>query len=216
MRKSILFILLIFSGIAIYGQHSYKIYTGPLLSVSRDTDKPQHNIVGTPYFNVNFMSAIIGNTNEKAPIRYDAHLDRIEILFDDKVYEVPRNEDIPVFKFEMINTPIVYVKETKGYYFRLVDGKNQLLKKEKIKLKEIKSSIEPNSLIKEGYIKFEKQNPLYFIKAGEKLLQVPKNAKDFVNIYPDRREELERFIKENNIKIKQEESLIKLVQFMNR
>ncbi|HAI80396.1 MAG TPA: hypothetical protein DCL65_05110, partial [Chryseobacterium sp.] len=105
---------------------------------------------------------------------------------------------------------------TNGYYFRIVDGKNQLLKKEKIKLKEIKSSIEPNSLIKEGYIKFEKQNPLYFIKADEKLLQVPKNAKDFVSIYPDRREELERFIKENNIKIKQEESLIKLVQFMNR
>ncbi|GEM_PF-6277809 len=68
MQKSILFILLIFSGIAVYGQHSYKIYTGPLLSVSRDSDKPQHNIVGTPYFNVNFMSAIIGNTNEKAPI----------------------------------------------------------------------------------------------------------------------------------------------------
>ncbi|MBU8883258.1 hypothetical protein KSK37_09195 [Kaistella sp. DKR-2] len=216
MKKLILFILLISSVTAFYGQQSYKIYTGPLLSVDRNSGKPEQNIVGTPYFNVNFMSAIIGNTNEKAPIRYDAYLDRIEVLADEKVYEVPRHEDVSLFKFEMLNTPIIYVKETDGYYFRLVDGKNQLLKKEKIKLKEVRTSIEPNSLIKEGYIKFEKQNPTYFIKTDEKVLPIPKSVKELLNIYPAHKEELEAFIKENNIKMKQEESLIKVVKFMNK
>ncbi len=214
--KRSLFFASIVSVSFMQAQQTYKMYTGPLLSVNTDFEKTKPNVVGTPYYNVNFLSADVGDSKERASIRYDAYLDKVEVLVNEKVYEIPKNDETPTFKFNNSAITLVYLKEENGFFFRLVNGQNQLLRKEKIKLHEVKTSVEPNSLIKEGYIKYEKTKPTYYIKKGEELFLVPKNTKELINHFPERKADLESFIKSNDIKIKQEESLIKLVQYLNK
>lgn len=196
-------------------QQNYKMFTGPLASINKDYEKAEHNVIGTPYFNLNFISATIGESQDSLPIRYDAYIDQVETLVDDKVYELPKNEKFATLKFKGSNITIVYLKEDNGYFFRLVDGKNQLLKKEKVKVEVVKPSIEPNSTIKDGYSKFERVNPTYFIKTEKNLIKIPKNEKELMSYFPEQKNEIENFIKTNKIKIKQEESMIKLVKFLN-
>ncbi len=196
---------------------NYKIFTGPLASVNTNLEKLGKNVIGTPYLNTNFISATIGDSQEVIPIRYDAYLDKLEVLVDDKVYEVPKIDRLSSFNFKSIGTTIIYLKDDNGYYFRIVNGKNQLLKKEKIKLETFNSSIEPNSMIREGYSKFEKLKPTYFIKIDDNLIKLTKKSDDLINaLQADRKETVKDFIKTNKIKLAEESDLIKLVNFLNK
>lgn len=196
---------------------NYKIFTGPLASVNTNLEKLGKNVIGTPYLNTNFISATIGDSQEVIPIRYDAYLDKLEVLVDDKVYEVPKIDRLSSFNFKSVGATIIYLKDDNGYYFRIVNGKNQLLKKEKIKLETFNSSIEPNSMIREGYSKFEKLKPTYFIKTDDNLIKLTKKSDDLINALPaDRKESVKDFIKTNKIKLVEESDLIKLVNFLNK
>jgi len=214
-----LFLLFIFIFFAnqMYGQ-SYKIFTGPLASVNTNLEKLGKNVIGTPYLNTNFISATIGDSQEVIPIRYDAYLDKLEVLVDDKVYEVPKIDRLSTFNFKSVGATIIYLKDDNGYYFRIVNGKNQLLKKEKIKLENVNSSIEPNSMIREAYSKFEKQRPTYFIKIEDNnLIKLTKKTDELMNALPaNKKEAVKDFIKTNKIKMTEELDLIKLVTFLNK
>lgn len=215
MKTTLATMLIILSNSFFSAQQNYKMFTGPLASINKDYEKSGHDVIGNPYSNLNFLSATIGDSQDSLPIRYDAYIDQVETLIDDKVYELPKSEKFSTLKFKGSNITIIYLKEDNGYFFRLVDGKNQLLKKEKIKIQVIKPSIEPNSTIKDGYSKFERVNPTYFIKTEKNLIKIPKNEKELINYFPEQKSEIENFIKTNKIKIKQEESMIKLVKFLN-
>lgn len=216
-RHILLFLLMsIFTMNQMYGQN-YKIFTGPLASVNTNFEKLGKNVIGTPYLNINFLPATIGNSQENVPIRYDAYLDKIEVLLDEKVYEIPKGDQFSLFNFKSIRTAIIYLKEDNGYFFRLVDGKNQLLKKEKIKLETVNSSIEPNSMIKEGYSKFEKIKPIYFIKTEDNLIKLTKKTDELIDaLSSDKKDAVKDFIKTNKIKLTEEADLIKLVNFLNK
>ncbi|MPS74330.1 MAG: hypothetical protein E2590_14440 [Chryseobacterium sp.] len=215
MKITLATILIILSNSFFNAQQNYKMFTGPLASINKDYEKSGHDIIGHPYSNLNFLPATIGDSQDSLPIRYDAYIDQVETLIDDKVYELPKSEKFSTLKFKGSSITIIYLKEDNGYFFQLVDGKNQLLKKEKIKVQVVKSSIEPNSTIKDGYSKFERVNPTYFIKTEKNLIKIPKNEKELINYFPEQKSEIENFIKTNKIKIKQEESMIKLVKFLN-
>ncbi|WDF47239.1 hypothetical protein PQ459_01860 [Chryseobacterium sp. KACC 21268] len=199
-----------------YCQQNYKIYTGPLASVNTEFKSLGNNVIGSPYLTANFVTATVGDSTEEVQIRYDAYSDKIEVLKEDKVYEVPKSEDLSKFKLKTTGVVIVYLKDYDGYFFRLVEGKNQLLKKEKIKIQVTKSSIEPNSLIKEGYSKFERISPTYFIVSDQKIMKAPKNNKELLGYFPEKKPELEDFMKANKINVKQEESLVKVITFLNK
>lgn len=216
MKTTFFAIVIVLSCSSFNAQQNYKMFTGPLASINKDYDKSGHDVIGNPYSNLNFLPATIEDSQDSIPIRYDAYIDQVEVLIDDKVYELPKSEKFSTLKFKGSDITLVYLKEDGGYFFRLVDGKNQLVKKEKVKIQVIKSSIEPNSMIKDGYSKFERINPIYFIKTQEKLIKIPKNEKELIEYFPEQKIEMENFIKSNKIKIRQEESLIKLVNFLNK
>lgn len=216
LLKQLVLVMMICSINQIYCQQNYKIYTGPLASVNSDLKTLADNVIGSPYLTANFVPAIVGDSSEEVQIRYDAYSDKIEVLKDGKVYEVPKSEDVSKFKLKTTDVVIVYLKDYDGYFFRLVEGKNQLLKKEKIKIQVTKSSIEPNSLIKEGYSKFERISPTYFIVSDQKIMKAPKNNKELLGYFPEKKPELEDFMKANKINVKQEESLVKVITFLNK
>lgn len=64
--------------------------------------------------------------------------------------------------------------------------------------------------------KFTKQDPIYYIKTKQQSIKIPKNIKDLPSLFPDKKNELEDFIKSNKVKIKDEASLISLVNFLNK
>lgn len=216
LLKQLVLMMMICSINQIYCQQNYKIYTGPLASVNSDLKTLGDNVIGSPYLTANFVPAIVGDSSEEVQIRYDAYSDKIEVLKDGKVYEVPKSEDVSKFKLKTTDVVIVYLKDYDGYFFRLVEGKNQLLKKETIKLQVTKTSVEPNSTIKEGYSKFERISPTYFIVSDQKIMKAPKNNKELLGYFPEKKPELEDFMKANKINVKQEESLVKVITFLNK
>lgn len=90
------------------------------------------DIQGIPYYYSNFLPAKIGDTSTILPIRYNIFLDTIEILNNTDVYEVPKEDAFQKFTFETTKETLVLastVDENSGYFFELVKGKNQLLKR---------------------------------------------------------------------------------------
>lgn len=214
--KQLVLLLLICTVNHIYSQQNYKIFTGPLASANTDFKSLGKDVLGSPYLTPNFVPALVGESQEIVQIRYDAYSDKIEVLKDDQVYDVPKSEELSKFKLKTTGVVIVYLKDYNGYFFSLVDGRNQLLKKETIKLQVTKASVEPNSTVKEGYSKFERISPAYFIVSNNKIMKGPKNNKELLRLFPEKKSELEEFIKTNKINVKQEESLVKVITFLNK
>lgn len=216
MKTIYLIMALAISATMLHAQQTIRMYVGPLLSVNNDLQTIKQDVIGTPYFNASFLPAMIGSSMETVPTRYDAHLDKFEVLVDGKVYQLPINEDLSTIRFKDINVNFIYLKEENGYYVKLSEGAYQLLKKLKINIETVRPSIEPNSTIKEGYTKFAKLKLTYYLKTPEKTLAFPKNTKHFVELFPDKKEALNNFIKLYKIKFNNEEDLIKLVNFLNK
>ena len=113
-------------------------------------------------------------------------------------------------KLVLVNTRDEYAV----YFFELASGKNRLLKKITTKFHDAVPA--PNSLISGTPTRFETLKPLYFIKTEDALIKIPKNTKDLAISFPDRKSELNDFIKTNKIKLNNEADLIKLTQFLNK
>ncbi|RYE26926.1 MAG: hypothetical protein EOP45_02875 [Sphingobacteriaceae bacterium] len=99
--------------------------------------------------------------------------------------------------------------DNKSYFEVLVDGKCQLLKKttKKIKQETIYGSTEPS--------KSFTVTTRYYIETPEKGLLVKKDKKSILSALPNKQQELETYIKNNNIDCKSDEGLMKLVTYYN-
>lgn len=178
------------------------------------------DIQGTPYYNLNFAPARVGDTSGIIPIRYNPFLDTIEIMDSNtgSVYELPKEEAYPKFTFQNTNEKLVLTNtnnEYSGYFFELVGGKYRLLKKILTKFKDEIPA--PNSMVSGTPAKFEAQKPIYFIKTNDSVIKVTKKADDLVNALPaDKKDSTKDFIKTNKIKLNEELDLIKLVTFLNK
>ena len=103
--------------------------------------------------------------------------------------------------------------EYSGYFFLLVNGKNQLLKKITIEFKpEIPA---PNHLIKSIPARFEKQFFSYFIKTENNFVRVPTKTEDLLFHFPENKDEINDFIMKHKLRISKETDLAKLVTFLN-
>lgn len=175
------------------------------------------DINGIPYYSAGFVRAKVGDTSSFVPIRYNTFLDAVEIMADNTVYEIPREESYPKFTFEETKEKLVLVNsgdEYAGYFFEIVNGKNRLLKK--ITTKYYDAVPSNNPMLSSTPARFETLKPIYFIKTATGLVKIPKNAKDVANSFPDQKDAVNEFIKSNKIKVSSEADLIKLVQFLNK
>lgn len=184
-----------------------------------DKNVSLENVIGSPYYNAEFSPAIIGDSQTESLVRYNAFLDVVEVSENNSVHELPKTKENSIIKLKKSSetlTLVQYSGEYDGYYILLADGKNQLLKKIKIRLFTEKSTITPDSQTKPGQTKYDRQKPAYFIKTETQIINIPKNAKDLAFYFPEHKDDLNNFIKTNKIKLNKEEDLIKLVQFLNQ
>ena len=174
------------------------------------------DIDGIPYYTAGFANARVGDTSSSVPIRYNTFLDTVEIVANNDVYEIPREESYPKFTFEDGKTLVLVNTrdEFAGYFFEIVSGKNRILKKVITKFHDAVPA--PNTMIPGTPAKFETLKPIYFIKTEDGMVRIPKNTKDLVGSFPAQKEALNDFLKNNKIKLNSEPDLVKLGKFLNQ
>ncbi|BFO66154.1 hypothetical protein NK356_04030 [Chryseobacterium sp. S0630] len=177
------------------------------------------DIQGSPYYEKAFSPAkfIAGNREESAVARYNTYFDEVEFKKDEETYSlVP---DSPFTRIEFTRTKEILVKidtgdDLKGYFFELAGGKNALLKKVKTEFKNAVSA--KNSYEIDRPASFNAKDPIYYIKTESGFIKNPKKIKEIAEAFPSKKDEIEKFVKSNNIKINKEADLIKLVKFLNQ
>lgn len=184
--------------------------------------KESENAVGSPYITPAFNLASISGVTDVVMVNYNAETDAIDINSgDDKIFELPKDSDFGTVTFK--NGKAKYVlfsyKNEKGQnvrgYLNEVSAapKARLYKRERI-------ALIPERQPSTGYDryvppKYDRVNDIYYLQVGEAAPVIyPKNRKEVSAMFPERKSEVEAFLKKNRISFKSEEDLVKLTAFL--
>ncbi|MCW3160375.1 hypothetical protein [Chryseobacterium oryctis] len=175
-------------------------------------------ITGTPYLDKNFNKAKVSQKYEEVPIRYNSYKDEIEFKKNETILVLPKDSEFSKIQFTNSKQIIALIEtsdDLSGYFFKLVDGKNSLYKKDKIIFIDIVPAA--NSYAADKPAAFKKLPSIYYIQTEKgEYIKRPKNPKDIIAQFPDKKESLNIFFKSNKIKFDKEEDLVKLINFLNQ
>ena len=174
------------------------------------------DIEGNAYYSKGFASAKIENATSLLKVRYNIYTDTVELLNEEDIFELPKSTKYsPISFLNPAATLVLYNIENlpQGYYFESTPGNFILLKKMKVEFREGAKAV--NSFTPAIPPKFENLKPEFYLKTKFGVFLIPKKAIDFLEALPEKKSEAGDFIKKNNIKLNQEEDLVKLVNFLN-
>ena len=175
-------------------------------------------IEGSPYANKEFKQAKIAEKYRNENVRLNIDRDDVEFLDGEKIMVLPKTDEFSRIKIIPNNEVLVYkdldADAKKGYYYELVMGKVSLFKKLELKF----SNYEPaqTSFKNVTPATFFQVPPSFFIEKDGKVLKNPKREKEIISLFPDKKNELNKFFNQNRIRLSKEEDLIKLVAFLNQ
>jgi len=197
----------------ITGDHS--VFNGIVSTTGKSLKYDE--IQGSPYLSKSFSNAKIGENFEEVPVRYNSYKDEIEFQKDGKILVLPKESKFS--RIEIKSPPQNFVvldsnDELKGYFIELMNGKYSLYKKEKTIFRDYVPAA--SSYASDKPASFKNQDPIFYIKTENSIIKNPKNQKDIIEKFPDKKEILTLFFKSNKIKFDKEEDLIKLVNFLNK
>lgn len=186
---------------------------------NKTANKPQ----GSPYLQKMFAPAKVEKINIKAFMRYNVFDDNFEFI-------TPKNDTLILDKIDDFGT-IVFAATNKKYKLtQYVDTKNKLFngylislyekgdfvlyKKENIAFYEEK--LAKTTLERDMPAKYVKSDDFYFFKNKEKgTIEFPENKKQLLKLFPDKKEAMETFLKENKINFDEESDKMKIIDFLN-
>lgn len=184
--------------------------------------KESEAATGSPYILPTFVLANISNVKEMILVKYNAYSDEIEVdNGDGKIFILPKQEDLNTITLRTGNTyKLVDFKdsdghETKGYMLEktTVNGIT-LLKKEKITLIPEKQPMNGYG----SYVppRYDKPSEEYYLllKSG-KVVMFPKNKKKLQELFPEQKEKIDSYLKENDLSFKKENDMVKLTEFLS-
>ena len=177
------------------------------------------DIVGSPYYEEEMSLASISNYDEgNISLRYNAFQDEMEFRNSGEIYYIPKSEHLAVkfvfpakeYRYE------AYTDKNKGYRGYLVvlsDTKVGLYKREQIKFSQAR---EPqNSYGEYRPAEYTKTSDTYLIKIGAMIDNFPKNKKELIKTFPDKKAEISAFLKKTKISFSKEADLITLVNYLS-
>ena len=183
------------------------------------------DVEGSKYIQEDFEMAVISiYSGYKFNVKYNAYDDEMEVQGkDDKSFALNKGEKNAEITF--LNANITYGifdymgsdgQVIPGYFQKLnVGDAVSLLKKEKIMFIEEKAS-------KTGYDayrppQFKRLNDQFYIKQKSNPIAIesPRNKKGVSSLFPEKKDKILKFIKENKIKTNKEDDLMKLISFIN-
>lgn len=175
------------------------------------------DIAGSPYYNKDFAIAKIADNYEQVPVRYNSYKDEIELKKNNEVQVLPKSSVFARIEISSPKQTIVLFEtfdELSGYFFELVNDKISLYKKIKTKFVDVIPAA--NGYASEKPANFRNLDPVYYIKTEKGFIKKPKNQKEIIAEFPDKKDALTAFFKSNKIKFDKDEDLIKLVTFLNQ
>ncbi|MCT3692351.1 hypothetical protein HZP84_15430 [Elizabethkingia anophelis] len=170
-----------------------------------------NEIGGSPYLENNYSTSSISNVKYKLQTKYNVYSDEIEFLAKDgTVYILPKEKQYSDITFDD-NT---HIKLINNIYYVLLHSATDiyLLKKYHIILDKQETEV------KTGYSsaknpEYIREKPSYFIYNNTEIIELDKSFGNLLNKYKDNN--LPDFIKKQNVTIKNEKSLFKIVDFLS-
>ena len=191
------------------------------LSLKNDDDS---EIKGSKYLSYDFKRARISDFSDKVfAIRYDIFNDQMEFQgAKNQIYIMNKNDrarEIRFFGIEGAYKIFDYISDngtTKSGYFSILDSgeKYKILKKNKVVFIEEKASSTGYDAPRPATYKRAKDRYYIIIDAAPAVMIDP-NKKRFSVLFKGQEKEVLAYIKKNKIKLNDDESLIKLVKFLN-
>ena len=178
--------------------------------------------LGSPYLNKAFLHAKVGDVVQNALLRYNACQDEFEFI-NSKNDTLVLNNAAAFSTITITNPKAVYQyvnfteksgKFNTGYLINLYEKNGYILyKRQKIKYYDAipaKSSYDTST-----QARFVPLKDTFFLKKidGE-IFELPSNKKGFLKLFPEKKTEIEIFIKQNDIDLEKEQDLIKLIGYL--
>jgi len=176
-------------------------------------------IEGTPYLSNNFsdgnITASDGTLIRNAKLRFNVYNDRMEVKQNDMLYEL--SNDV-VKRVQMDGRTFDYLKydldkkELTGYLELISEGELKLYCRHLKKYKEAQAqkAMEEHPSPAE----FRDLPPVYFVlKDGAEKAKGFRNKKELLQLFPEHKNELQNYMKKNNLKQNNPEDLQKLLGY---
>lgn len=185
-------------------------------------EKQKNKPIGSPYLQSMFSPATIDNIKTQANTRYNVFKDEFEFISQKgDTLVLDKIEDFGSITFKGNNKKyklVVYTDNknslTNGYLIELYAKANfTLYKKENISLSEGK--IAKTTFEKDMPARYSKKEDAFFLKnPNGNTTEFPDGKKTLIKMFPDKKQAIETYLKENKIDFDNERDLIKLVDFM--
>ena len=180
-------------------------------------------IKGSPYLNEAFYPATIGAYDYVVMVRYNAEKDEIEVQNPDtkEAFVLPKEDRYGSIAARNIRYKLTlkhFTLDDKPAYGYLTEVFTEngltLLRRDWIRL-------QPERQPKNSYDHYEpaeriKAKEAYFLELKDQsIIAMPKNQKQLLKIYPDKKEAITAFLKSNSNSFKEAQDLILLVRFLS-
>lgn len=209
MKRYLLGVSLMFSFLY-YAQESAPMHIQNMSADARsiflkDGFKADLETEGNPYpANDKFLDAKIASNEKLTKVRYNANLDQFEFLQNGQMLLMGREDWYSPIYFPDLKETVVLAnypskgKSIKGYLFTYIEGEEISIYR-KISRKFVKGEYATSSFDKDKPNRFIEEPDVYFIKQknGE-FVEFPKNIRKLVALFPDKKETLQKNIKNNN------------------
>lgn len=180
-------------------------------------------VLGTPYINEKFSLAKISGVQEFALVRYNAEADEFDIdNGENKIYTLPKNNEYTTIsfknglqKYRLLDYKDSRGKSVNGYLAERINKNGiSLLKREKIILVQGKEAA--NTYATTTQDKLVKSSDEYYLEQKNKeIIEFPSSKKKLINLYPEKKEAITTFLKENDLSFGNETDLVKITEFIS-
>ena len=184
----------------------------------REATSPQ----GSPYVINNFSEVRVENIDIIALMRYNVYKDEFEFispkndtLILDKINDFKDLKFVGTnIKYRLVNYINSDDKYQYGYLINVCE-KNSfgLFRKETVLLSEGK--IARTTLERDMPSQYSKSSDVYYLKNNDKIIEFPSNRKKLVKLYPERKDIIEKFLKENKIDFDIDADKIKIIDLLS-
>ncbi|AKH96013.1 hypothetical protein CMU89_13175 [Elizabethkingia anophelis] len=164
------------------------------------------NVSGTPYLTNDYIVTKISSLDSSISARYNIYKDEVEFKKNNNIYLVPKTDSYSKISFS--NGTNLTLINNNYYIINFQQGKNMILKKEKIKYN---PAIEAKSSYQEAKpASYVKTNPQFFINTDSGPIEITKD--NLIKSFPNK--DIKSFLNKNKLNLKNENELIKLGQFI--
>lgn len=193
-----------------------------IASHGRQFHKQNRGAKGSPYLNKFFAYAKVSNVAKNAMLRYDVFNDEFEFVnTKNDTLVLDKTEKFNTITFTVTNTKYALVdytnnkgKATTGYLIWLYE-KNDFVLFKKQNVIYTKEETSETPFAKNSPASYDRIEDNFYFKSKDKgIVEFPSNKKGLVKLFPEKKTDLEAFIKKNDIDFDKEADLVKIVDFL--